>query len=404
MTTPTIDPEIKPVSADPDENESRKRRWLLLLLLLLLLLCCCVGYFFINYLRNPQPLPEMLPEPIGNAINYPPTYKFSINNVDRPVGVAVSPDGQRIYVAESGGERLVKMFDRDGNLIKSFFPTGTTKSTRNPRYIAVDPQGRVYLVDRLNNVIHLFDADGNYLDIILSANMTATKLLADNISGGAPAGTTFSYEGINRILTYQAPGQSPKQIKVPEDTQAAWNPLGIRFDQQGDLLYSDLTGGAHSIHIIPAADLSGSWTAFNPQIKQFGVQGKDPGQFEFPQVAVRDSKGNFYVADGNNYRVSAWTSDLKYSKMFGFGSTEGGLNLPRGMWMTSNDHLLVADSVASSIRVYDVSGAEPTFLYNFGLFGITEGAFNYPNDLCMDGTGRVYIADSANNRIQIWSY
>jgi hypothetical protein len=74
------------------------------------------------------------------------------------------------------------------------------------------------------------------------------------------------------------------------------------------------------------------------------------------------------------------------------------------MWIDSKDRLHVADAVGATIRVYDVSAAEPAFLYSFGGFGNTEGMFNYPVDIFIDSTGRLYIADSQNNRIQIWSY
>jgi hypothetical protein len=64
----------------------------------------------------------------------------------------------------------------------------------------------------------------------------------------------------------------------------------------------------------------------------------------------------------------------------------------------------VADAVGQYIRVYDVSAAEPTFLFSFGDFGNTDGLFNFPTDIAMDETGRVYIADRENNRVQVWSY
>ncbi len=406
MTTTEIDSETTPLSVPEEydeEEEKRKRRRLLLVLLWLLLLCCCLGYFALRYFIKPQPLPDMLPAPVAKNLNYPPVYKFSVTGVDEPVGVAASPDGSRFYVAESAGERLIKMFDRDGNLLKSFAPAGTDKANRQPKYIAVDPSGRVFLVDRANNVIDVFDDDGNYLDAILGPETTITKLLAQKFPTGLAEGTSFSYEGINGIVYYQEPGKERQNFKIPEANEP-WAPLGLRFDQKGNLLYTDITVSQHSVHIIAAADIGVSLNGFNPFIKHFGSEGKENGQLEFPNSVVTDSHGNFYVSDGNNGRISAWTSDLQYKTFFGFGSTDDTLNLPRGMWMDSKDHLHVADAVGSTIRVYDVSGAEPSFLYSFGGFGDTEGLFNYPVDIHVDSIGRLYIADSQNNRIQIWSY
>ncbi len=140
---PAVDPEVQQAVYEQVQDE-RKRRLLLFLLLLLLLMLACVGYFFFRYLTRPQPLPEMLPDAISQNIYYPPTYQFSIPDVNRPIGVAVSPDGQRIYVTESEGERSIKMFDRDGNLVLSFSPPGTNPNTRDLAYLAVDATGRVY--------------------------------------------------------------------------------------------------------------------------------------------------------------------------------------------------------------------------------------------------------------------
>ncbi len=396
--------EFTPETVQEDQKDERRRRLLLLVLLLLLLLCCCVGYFIVRYLRKPQPLPEMLPAPISQNINYPPTYKFMITGVDKPVGVAHSPDDQRIYVAEAGGLRLIKIFDRAGNLLKSFAPPGTDPANREPKYIAVSPDGRVFLAERTSNAIDIFDPDGNFLDAIIDQDMTLTKYLAQNLEGGVPQGTVIThFEGINRVLNFKEPGQDEQQISIPPVSHP-WAPLGIRFDSKGDLIYTDISTDQHSVHVIPAAALNGPLNEFNPQIVSFGVSGTNKDQLNFPQVAVEDSKGNLLVSDSNNTRISIWTPDLKYKVFFGVGSNDQSLNLPRGMWIDQKDHLHVADAVGSVIRVYDVSGNEPAFLYNFGEYGIAEGQFNFPIDITMDGTGRLYIADRENNRIQVWSY
>lgn len=405
MTTPEIEPEVaQPAEIIEEPKEDEKRRRILLVLLLLLLLClCCVCGLIGRYLLKPQALPEML-LPTQVAGCYRPAYKFSINNVNGPVAVAVSPDDQRIYAAESTGERLIKMFDRNGNLITSFAPPGTDKANREPKYMAIGPTGRVYIVDRTSNAIDIYDKDGKFIDAIIGQQLTLSKYLAGQI-GTIPAGTEFvHYEGINKTLTYKLPGDYSKTIKVTfADDAPIWAPLGLRFDVQGNMIYSDVTSAMHSIHIILAADLAAPLSAFNPQIKSFGAQGEGNDQFDFPQTVVLDGNGNFYVSDGNKSRISEWTADMKYKTFFGFGSNTGALNLPRGTWMGARNCLYVADGVGGLVRVYNVSGAEPAFAFELGGFGVAEGQFNYPVDVVIDGTGRLYVADRGNNRIQVWS-
>lgn len=401
MTTSEIIPETS--TPPSDEKEERKRRILLLVLLLLLLLICVIGCVFIRYLIKPEPITDIIPVP-QTIVSYPPSYVYSITGVDSPVGVAVSPDGKRVYVTESDGERLIKVFSVDGKALFNFSPPGTNKSSRSLTYISIDSNGRVFVVDRAANAIDIFDADGKYLDAIIGQDMTVSKFLDQKLPGGLPDGSSYYFVGnLSRMVHYTLPGQAEQTISYPP-LEKNFTPQGIRFDKLGNLIYSDLTQSDHSVHIVTADILVKPLKEFDPTFIAFGTQGQETGQFDFPQVAVTDSKGNFYVSDGNNGRISAWYADLKYRSFFGFGSSESSLNLPRGMWMDSNDHLLVADAVGSMIRVYDVSGTDPAFLYNFGSFGVGEGLFNYPYDICMDGTGRLFIADRGNNRVQVWSY
>ncbi len=48
----------------------------------------------------------------------------SIYGIDAPMGVAVSPSGDRIYVTESEGRRLVRVFDSSGDQVDTLKPPG----------------------------------------------------------------------------------------------------------------------------------------------------------------------------------------------------------------------------------------------------------------------------------------
>jgi len=88
--------------------------------------------------------------------------------LDRPTGVAVSPDAQRIYVVdrsfnESNQHRVV-VFDWFGNLLQVIGSRGTEDGQFNvPLQAAVAPDGTLYVLDSGNFRVQAFDKDGNFL-------------------------------------------------------------------------------------------------------------------------------------------------------------------------------------------------------------------------------------------------
>lgn len=86
---------------------------------------------------------------------------------NRPSAVAVAPNGD-IYVADGhGGDsnaRVVK-FSKDGKFIRTWGKKGKGRGELDELHaIALDSQGRVFVGDRGNGLIKIFDGDGNLLD------------------------------------------------------------------------------------------------------------------------------------------------------------------------------------------------------------------------------------------------
>ena len=86
---------------------------------------------------------------------------------NRPSAVTVALNGD-IYVADGhGGEsnaRVMK-FAQDGRFLKSFGKKGKGRGEFDELHaIALDSQGRVFVGDRGNGLIKIFDAEGNLLD------------------------------------------------------------------------------------------------------------------------------------------------------------------------------------------------------------------------------------------------
>ena len=80
--------------------------------------------------------------------------------------VVVAPNGD-IYVADGHGagtnDRIVK-FSKDGKFIKAWGKHGKAPGEFDtPHGIALDSAGRLYVADRVNNRIQIFEPDGKFV-------------------------------------------------------------------------------------------------------------------------------------------------------------------------------------------------------------------------------------------------
>jgi len=87
---------------------------------------------------------------------------------DKPVDVAVSADGNRIYVIDAGGlysdRHGFVIFDKEGNKLRSVRSRGSGQGQFNlPIQAAVAPDGTLYVLDGGNFRIQAFSPEGDYL-------------------------------------------------------------------------------------------------------------------------------------------------------------------------------------------------------------------------------------------------
>jgi DNA-binding beta-propeller fold protein YncE len=158
---------------------------------------------------------------------------------DRPTDVAVTPSGD-FYVSDGYGNSRVLKFSGEGKLLKQWGKRGRGEGEFNlPHAICLDEKGRVYVGDRENDRIQIFDADGNFLEQWKES--------------GAPFGLFLT-----GTRMFVADGRA-NRITVLDRTG---KPLG-----------------------------------------HFGRKGTGEGQFSMPHMLCVDSRGAVYVAEVTNKRV-----------------------------------------------------------------------------------------------------
>lgn len=174
---------------------------------------------------------------------------------DKPTDVAVTPAGD-IFVADGYGNSRVVHFDKNGNYIKEWGELGSKPGQFNTVHaIAVDSRGRLYVADRNNARVQIFNQEGKLLDIwnnlIVPWGFHITKADEIWVCGSSP---------MQWRKTDQSLGCPPK------------DQLFMKFNPDGKLLQL--------------------WSA--PK----GADGLErPGECNWVHAIAADSKGNLYVGD-----------------------------------------------------------------------------------------------------------
>lgn len=196
--------------------------------------------------------PEAVDVPSGpdNGQGNPPGSGAQSDLFRSPTDVAWDSAGN-IFVADGLGNARVAKFDRDGVFLKSWGSRGAGDGQfKTARGIAVDAAGNVYVGDRGNGRIQVFDNDGVYKSSIRT--------------GGDPEAICIS------------PG--PHQYLFSSNS----NPLND-WDKGGEIVKLELNGAVAG---------------------RFGHVGKGPR--DFGSVAAIDCRNPnaLYVAEAGNWRVT----------------------------------------------------------------------------------------------------
>ena len=156
---------------------------------------------------------------------------------NRPTGVAVAPWGE-IYVSDGYGNARVHRFAFDGTLLQSWGEPGTGPGEfRLPHSVKIDNQDRVWVADRENHRLQVFDKHGKFLEQFTGFSRP-TDIAFDK------EGTVFISELNQRVTLMNMNGDLLAQWGTPgEDTKTSFfvSPHAIAVDSRGDVYVGEVS-------------------------------------------------------------------------------------------------------------------------------------------------------------------
>ena len=248
--------------------------------------------------------------------------------------------------------------------------TGTAASFNNPRGLAVDVSGNVYVADYGNHKIRKITPSGVVSTFVGSVTQGSTD--------GIGTAASFNY------------------------------PRGLAVDASGNVYVADTNN-----HKIRKITPSGVVSTFVGSVTQGSTDGiGTAASFRYPNEVAVDVSGNVYVADRNNHKIRKITSAGVVSTLAGYGTqgatdgtgTAASFNYPSGVTVDASGNVHVADTNNHKIRKITPAGVVST-LAGSGDAGATDGtgtaaSFFNPYGVTVDASGNVYVADKNNNKIR----
>ncbi len=256
----------------------------------------------------------------------------------------------------------------------------------DPRGIAVDTAGNIYVADTANGRIQKFTVNGAFITKWNSGGTLQNPWGIDVSSGYVYVADMSN----NRIQKFTNTGTWLANW-TPAGSDNLNAPYGLCCDSSGNVYVAD-SGNIRIQKFDSNGNLLTRWSTTS-----------------YPYDVAADASGNIYVADLGNTSIDKFTSTGTFITSWGSGpgTNPGQFNGPKGVAVDSSGNVYVADAGNNRIQKFTNTG---TFLSMWGRnggdgsSGNGNGEFWNPYTLVVTPWQYVYVADSGNNRIQVFAY
>ena len=237
---------------------------------------------------------ETIPEPTAaRAASLPATAapQDPPGVLRQPRGLACDRDGN-VYVADFGNCRIQK-FDRNLKPVAAWGRRGTgVGEFQDPCDVAVGPDGLVYVADTWNERIQVFDRNGAPI-----RQWEGGFFGPRGIAVAGDGRVWVSDTGNNRLVRFSADGAKELAVAAPGGPARLTAPQGIALDGQGRIYVCDNDNGRVAI-----------FTPDGALARSFPVAGWRGAPYSEPHVAL-DRRGTIWVTVPLASEVRAYAAD-----------------------------------------------------------------------------------------------
>jgi uncharacterized protein YjiK len=329
----------------------------------------------------------------------------------------------------------------------------TASQLTAPNGAAVDASGNLYIADTTHNRVRKVTVATGVITTVAGSGVqcaTATAACGDN--GAATSAQLFNPRGVavdasgnlyiadtsdNRIrrvtlatgviTTVAGTGAQSFAGDTGQATAAKLSlPYGVAVDASGNLYIADSSN--NRIRLVTASSgvittFAGTGTACTTSPTSGCVDGGAAtlGKLYAPRGVALDASGNLYIADYSSNRVRevsggiistvagsgvSCTTSATTGCLDGSSATTAKLNGPSGVTVDSSGNLYVADATDERIRkvtggtIYTIAGNGTAGSTGDGS-AATAAELNTPSGVAVDANGNIYIVDTTNNRIRV---
>lgn len=311
--------------------------------------------------------------------------------LDEPMGIDWSHNG-RLYVADKENNRI-SVFGQDGVFIMAFGQQGLNEEQRlyEPVQVYVDPQERVYVLEKENNGrVSIFTHDGKLLQQLSSSDF-------DKFGGGEVEIVNITID--DKGLLYAADRENGRVFQIDWQAKKLLSSFGSKGEQRGQfekvsamvvlpgnkIAVADSENKKIEIYRLPRNSYPTLSKVYLPTV------GFERSIQLHCSRAYRLLGGNVLCLDAENDRVTTYNSSGKKVKDF-----EGEFS---DLITASIDDQDIVILDGEKIKYYKLDGR---MRFEVGGSGDEDGKLDSAKGLFL-GKDKVYVADTGNQRIQIFS-